>query len=234
MEEIKLKIINEPRLEYNAVNNPTDAVKMMQDLIGDMDREYLAVVNINASGKPINYNIVSVGTIDKSLASISNILKSAILTNAAAIMLFHNHPSLELKASPADIELTSKLYQGCNLMGIRFLDHIIVSNNGYNSMKNSELINDLITEKYPLKFDTLTIEPNNECLINEIPEIYKEVEITMGENTYKVPLVDYLEMMASQNGYNSYKELYNDGLRVPGYENISPELFNNKEEEHSL
>lgn len=234
MEEIRLKIISEPRLEYNAVKNPSDAVKMMQDLIGDMDREYLAVVNIDNSGKPINYNIVSIGTLDKSLASVSNILKSAILTNSAAIMLFHNHPSGSLEPSQSDIELTSKLYQGCKIMDVKLLDHIIVSNKEYQSMKNLDLIDDWMAEKYPLKFDTLTIDANNVSCVCEKPNVNIEVEVIMGDNTCKVPLIDYLEMVASQNGYDNYKELYNDGLRVPGYENISPDLFDEKEEEYSL
>lgn len=234
MEEIRLKIISEPRLEYNAVKNPSDAVKMMQDLIGDMDREYLAVVNIDNSGKPINYNIVSIGTLDKSLASVSNILKSAILTNSAAIMLFHNHPSGSLEPSQSDIELTSKLYQGCKIMDVKLLDHIIVSNKEYQSMKNLGLIDDWMAEKYPLKFDTLTIDSNNVSCVCEKPNVNIEVEVIMGDNTCKVPLIDYLEMIASQNGYDNYKELYNDGLRVPGYENISPDLFDEKEEEYSL
>ena len=75
---------------------------------------------------PINMNIVSVGALDASLAHPREILKSPILSNAAQVMAFHNHPTGNLTPSEQDIQTTDRLQKLFDLAGIPLLDHIIV------------------------------------------------------------------------------------------------------------
>ena len=75
------------------LSSPATAMDVMQKELSQYDREVLCVVNLNNKLKPINFNIVSVGNINGSIAAIPNILKSAILSNAAGFILLHNHPS---------------------------------------------------------------------------------------------------------------------------------------------
>ncbi len=80
--------------------------------------------------KPINMNIVSIGTLNQSLAHPREILKSTILSNAESVMLFHNHPSGNCNLSPSaeDIALTDRMQKLCTLLGVPVLDHIIIGN----------------------------------------------------------------------------------------------------------
>lgn len=142
MEEIRIKLIKEPRLEYSSITTPQKAVEMFQEMIGDLDRENFVLVNLDNAGKPINYNIVSIGTESQSLVSIANVMRGVILSGSTNIMVFHNHPSGNTNPSQADIDVTNKLQSACHLMDIRLLDHIIVSDNDYYSFKNNNLLND--------------------------------------------------------------------------------------------
>ena len=95
----------------------------------DYDREVFAVVNIRANGQPINMNIVSIGTLDSSLTNPREILKSMVLSNAFAVMLFHNHPSGNLNPSREDFIITNRMNDICDLIGIKLWDHIIIGPN---------------------------------------------------------------------------------------------------------
>lgn len=115
-----------PLLSDVPMDGPEAAVKVMADMLEDYDREVVAIVNLQTDGKPINMNVVSMGALDQSIAHPREILKSTILSNASAIMLVHNHPSNKLQPSMDDIATTARVKQLCDLIGVKFLDHIIV------------------------------------------------------------------------------------------------------------
>lgn len=75
------------------MSSPKRATEIMAKMLSEMDREYLCVVNLDSQLRPINYNVVSIGGLDSALAPMSNVYKTAILSNASAIILLHNHPS---------------------------------------------------------------------------------------------------------------------------------------------
>lgn len=108
------------------IKTPDDAVFAITDAIKDIDREAVCLVTLKANYTPINASIVSIGTLNSSLISPREVMKTAILSNAAAIMIFHNHPSGGAVPSVEDIRMTDRLKQVCDLMGIEFLDHIII------------------------------------------------------------------------------------------------------------
>ena len=85
-----------------------------------------AVVNLKINGQPINMNIVSIGTLDSSLTNPREILKSMVLSNAFAVMLFQNHPSGNLNPSREDFIITNRMNDICDLIGIKLWDHIII------------------------------------------------------------------------------------------------------------
>ena len=110
LENVSIRMVKEPPLlSDKPVNSPGRAVEVLYDLLHDMDREVLILVNLKTDMTPINMNIASMGTVNASLASGRELLKTAILSNAAATMLFHNHPSGSLTPSQADLNLTDKV-----------------------------------------------------------------------------------------------------------------------------
>ena len=109
------------------ITNDVRAAEVMSDVLAQMDREYICVVNLDTKNRPINYNIVSIGDINTAIVPIQNIFKSTILSNSARIMLMHNHPSGDLTPSMQDMNLTKRIYQIGNLMNLPLVDHVIVA-----------------------------------------------------------------------------------------------------------
>jgi DNA repair protein RadC len=103
-----------------------DVAKFMGEKMRELDREVCCVVNFTTKFQPINMSVVSVGSINSSVVHPREVFKTAILSNAANILLLHNHPSGVVSPSEADIEITDRLLQASEIMGIRLLDHIIV------------------------------------------------------------------------------------------------------------
>lgn len=124
------------------MSTPDRAVDVMRKELSQYDREVLCVVNLNSRLKPINFNIVSVGTINQSLADISNIFKSCLLSNASGLLLMHNHPSGDPTPSQEDIALTKRVIAAGKLMGVSCLDHVIVGgqNGATYSMREEKIV----------------------------------------------------------------------------------------------
>ena len=118
-----------PLYSTEQVSSPQDAVRIMSETLAGMDREYCCVVNLDSRNRPINFNIVSIGDVNSAYVPIQNIFKTAILSNATGIMLFHNHPSGELTPSRDDEILTEKLIYAGKIMNINVVDHVIVGGN---------------------------------------------------------------------------------------------------------
>ena len=130
-----------PLLSKEPMDGPQAAVRVMADTFRDLDREVFCIVNLRTDLKPINMNIISMGTLNSSLAHPREVLKSSILSNAASIMLFHNHPTGNLTPSREDIELTDRMQQICTLIGIPVMDHIILgTGNQYYSFKEKDIL----------------------------------------------------------------------------------------------
>ena len=142
LDQVGIRMVKEPPL-YSAepVNSPQAAVRVMSETLKGYDREVLAVVNLRNDLKPINMNIVSIGTLNQSLAHPREILKSIILSNAGSVMLFHNHPSGNLTPSPEDISLTDRMAKICELLGTPIVDHIIIGNDDrYYSFQENKIL----------------------------------------------------------------------------------------------
>ena len=128
--EVRLKLIDGPPLYCGTnVHSPKDALNLMASLLKDLDREYFCVVNLDASGVPLNFNTVSIGDIASAMVPIQNVFKSAILSNASKVMCFHNHPSGDIEPSDQDITVTKRVAAIGNLMNIPVIDHIIIGGN---------------------------------------------------------------------------------------------------------
>lgn len=126
-----------PVYSDHRIVSPEAAVDVMGDLLCEMDREVVCVINLKSDSTPINCSIVSIGAINQTIAHPREMLKTSILANAANIILMHNHPSGTLEPSREDTMLTDRMIQVCSLIGIPLLDHIIVGgdNGKYFSFK---------------------------------------------------------------------------------------------------
>ena len=120
--------VGEQRLK---VNSPEKVVNVLNNVfhMKDFSEEKLYVMFLSASLHAIAYAEVSHGVIDSATVGIREIMQRALLTNAAGIILAHNHPGLGSTANPStqDIDVTQGLMRACEIMGIHMFDHIIVA-----------------------------------------------------------------------------------------------------------
>ena len=123
--------------EVIKLNNSSDVYELVKDELSNSDREILLSVMLTSKNQLIGVETVSIGSISATSMSPREVFKSAILANAVGIILCHNHPSGELTPSKEDIQITKLLVDAGKLLGIKVLDHLIVSNKGYHSLSDS-------------------------------------------------------------------------------------------------
>lgn len=147
------------------LSSPTAALDVMRRELSQYDREVLCVVNLNNKLKPINFNIVSMGSINGSIASIPNILKSGILSNAYGFLLLHNHPSGDVTPSREDIQTTRRCIEAGKIMDIPCLDHVIVggSNGSFLSLRESGMV-DFTNEKISMTAEQILRVSENKTM----------------------------------------------------------------------
>ena len=125
---VNIRLVKEPSI-YSAdpINTPDDVLKVISKELSSYDREVFAILNLKSNGQVINLNICSVGTLNASMVSPREVFKSSILSNAAAFIAIHNHPSGKVSPSQEDIDTTRRLAECGRMMDIKMLDHIIVA-----------------------------------------------------------------------------------------------------------
>lgn len=124
----------------NTITSSKDAYEAVNHYLQDLPHEEFWVTLLNQSNKVISVQLIGRGGINQTVADVKIILKMAIENLATSIILNHNHPSGNLSPSKADIELTSKVIQACQLIDVRVLDHLIIGDNNYLSFGDEGLI----------------------------------------------------------------------------------------------
>jgi len=138
---VSIRLVKDRSLFSNEpIDSSAAAIKILGEELKTYDRELIAIVNLQTDGKPININIVSIGTINASLIAPREVFKSSILSNAAQIILLHNHPTGNCKPSNNDIKVTKKIKDCCELLGIKFLDHIIIGDKENFSFRENDMV----------------------------------------------------------------------------------------------
>lgn len=138
LDMVSVRLVKDaPVLSGVKIVSPESAVEALGSVMSEIDREVVAVINLKADGIPINASFVSVGTINAALTEPRELLKASLLSNAANVIMIHNHPSGNLTPSKQDISLTNRMIEVFSLMGMPLLDHVIVGgdNKSFYSMK---------------------------------------------------------------------------------------------------
>lgn len=112
----------------------------MRHKIGNLDHEEIWMLLLNRQNKVIKEIRLTSGTSNSSVFDTRNTIKMALLENAEGMILCHNHPSGTLRPSTQDDNLTREIKEACKFMTIRFLDHVIVTSNGFFSYNDSSLL----------------------------------------------------------------------------------------------
>lgn len=133
LEVVKIKQVTTERLIV--VNSPGNVVSFLQDEIGDMANEVMYVVCFDTKMHVVAVHKASEGSLNSAIVHPREIFKSAILNNASSVILSHNHPSYGEKPSNEDLDVTQRLFQAGQILGIEVLDHLIVTPDNYYSIR---------------------------------------------------------------------------------------------------
>ena len=121
------------------VKSPEDAIRSVKSQLKGKKKEHFLVLSLDTRGHLIETHPISVGSLDTSIVHPREVFKEAISSSAASVILAHNHPSGDPTPSEDDIRITKRLVEVGEIMGIEVLDHIIVCDKDYLSMKAKNL-----------------------------------------------------------------------------------------------
>ena len=115
------------------IDSPEKAVEQLSD-IRDKKQEYFVCLTLDGANRLITRRIITIGTLTSSLVHPREVFADAITDRAASIIVAHNHPSGSLKPSTADLEVTQRLTEAGELLGIKLIDHLIVTSKDHKTI----------------------------------------------------------------------------------------------------
>ena len=139
---VSIKMVREASVLYDIrkIDSPKDGAELGKRFLQDLDREQLIVCCLDTKNQPTAINVVSVGSLNTSIVHPREVFKAAILSNSASIILFHNHPSGDPEPSKEDISITERIKESGIILGIKLIDHIIIGNDSYCSLKERGIV----------------------------------------------------------------------------------------------
>ena len=138
--ELGRRCVTADPLTRPVVNSPQDVAHLVMEEMRYLDREHFRVVSLTTKNHVLGISPISVGSLNSSLVHPRECFKEAIRRNSNAIILLHNHPSGDPTPSKEDIEVTRRLAEGGTLLGIEVLDHVIIGDNRYISLKERGIL----------------------------------------------------------------------------------------------
>ena len=121
------------------VKTPDEVASLMKGSLKDKKKEHFLVLLLDIRSQLIKSAEISVGSLDSSIVHPREVFKEALSASAASVIFVHNHPSGDPKPSEDDIKLTKRLAEVGEIMGIEVLDHVIIGNKKYLSLKREGL-----------------------------------------------------------------------------------------------
>ncbi|EGT3604478.1 JAB domain-containing protein [Clostridium perfringens] len=128
------------QIEKDVIKKPEQVFEVVKNFLGEVDREHLIVIVLDVKNKINSISVASVGTLNSSIVHPREVFKTAILANGVSIILAHNHPSGDTSPSKDDINITTRIKECGVLMGIELLDHVILGDEKFISLKNEGII----------------------------------------------------------------------------------------------
>ena len=128
--------VNDAAAEYfeplKAITSSAHVISLF-DFLGRETREHFWAVPLNSKNKLLCLDPISTGSLNASIVHPREVFKFVLLSSAAALLLVHNHPSGDTAPSAEDREITNRLKEASELLGIRLLDHVIIGNGRHSS-----------------------------------------------------------------------------------------------------
>jgi DNA repair protein RadC len=120
--------------EVPRIVGPGAVAALVRGWIGGEPREHFFAIFLDGRHRPIGWRLISVGTLTASIVHPREVFGPALMAHAAAVIVAHNHPSGDAQPSAEDRDITKRLERAGKLLGVRLLDHVVVSEEGFVSI----------------------------------------------------------------------------------------------------
>ena len=137
---ISLREVGRQRYSVHKVGNSEMAAKVFRSLADEADREHFMVLYLSGTSTPLGCEVAAIGGLHGCALRPADVFKGALLANASAVIIGHNHPSGSSDPSKADIEMTRQCVAAGRAIGIEVLDHAIVTKNSWSSLAATGLL----------------------------------------------------------------------------------------------
>jgi len=129
-----------PTLDGERLGDPEEVAALLVPLIGGADREHCVAVHLDTKHRVLSTVTISIGSIDHTFMTPHGIFRDALLENAAAVVLAHNHPSGDPEPSRDDERVTRRLVEAGRLVGVEVLDHLVIGGGRWVSLARRGLV----------------------------------------------------------------------------------------------
>jgi DNA repair protein RadC len=135
--EIGRRVLAARPAERLQITSPRDAAHFLMPEYSARAVEQFGLLMLDTRHRVLRTTVLTVGTLDCAAAQPREVFRQALLASAAAVVMFHNHPSGDPQPSGEDIELTRRMVAAGELMGVRVVDHVVLGDGRYCSLKES-------------------------------------------------------------------------------------------------
>ncbi|KGX89017.1 RadC family protein [Pontibacillus litoralis] len=133
--ELGKRMHNQKPLDRYAVKSPEDAADYVMEEMRDLHQEHFVCIFLNTKNQVIHQQTIFIGSLNASIVHPREVFKEAVKRSAASIICAHNHPSGDPTPSQEDIHVTRRLTECGKMLGIELLDHIVIGDRKYISLK---------------------------------------------------------------------------------------------------
>lgn len=137
--ELGRRLMLEAPEERLQIRSPADAAHLLMPLIGHKEQENFVVLYLDTRNRVTDREILYKGSLNTSLVRVAEVFRGAIRRNSAGIIVAHNHPSGDPNPSPEDVALTRRLVKAGKLLEVDLLDHVVIGQNRYVSLRERAL-----------------------------------------------------------------------------------------------
>lgn len=129
----------QPENERPVIHAPGDAAQILIPMLAHREQEYMVVMPLDTRNRMLDVVEVYHGSLNSSVVRVGELFKPALQQNAAAILVAHNHPSLDPSPSPDDIHVTRAIVEAGKLLDVSVLDHLVIGLSRWVSLKEKGL-----------------------------------------------------------------------------------------------
>ena len=138
--ELGCRLATSPRETTGSITNPRQAADLFMEELRYKKKEYFKILLLNTKNHVISKEEISVGSLSASIVHPREIFSTPLRKSAASIILYHNHPSGDPSPSQEDLQVTRRLVEAGNILGVGVRDHIIIGDGCYFSFKEKGLL----------------------------------------------------------------------------------------------